>query len=86
MRREMKWFLVVVIWSLSFGKAPVLAVEAVTVQPSASVATADGRPEAQILENEFDFGEMTEAGTYVHEFRIINTGTGVLELTRVMPA
>ena len=75
-----------VLWSLGFGQAPVLAVEAVTLQPSALASTADGGPEAQVLENEFDFGEMTEDGTYVHEFRIINSGTGVLELTRVMPA
>jgi hypothetical protein len=86
MQRELKWCLVVVIWSLGFGHAPVSAVEAVALEPSAQVAMTDGGPEAQVLENEFDFGEMTEVGTYVHEFRIINSGTGLLELTRVMPA
>jgi hypothetical protein len=87
MQRVLKWFFVVVLWSLGLGQAPALVADAVALEPAALVAMVDdGGPEAQVLENEFDFGEMTEDGTYVHEFRIINSGTGVLELTRVMPA
>jgi hypothetical protein len=38
------------------------------------------------VEKEFDFGELTENGAYVHEFKIVNKGTGVLVITQVMPA
>jgi hypothetical protein len=86
MQQKVKWFLAVVLWSCGCSHTPGLAAEAVSPQPSAQVATADRGPEAQVIEKEFDFGEMTEDGAYVHEFSISNSGTGALEITRVMPA
>jgi hypothetical protein len=85
MQQRMKWFIAVGLCLFGCSQGPALATEAVRLQPSAQVSTTDGVPQALVLENEFDFGEMTGDRTYVHAFRITNNGTGVLEITKVMP-
>ena len=58
-------------------------------QPTKATApesSTQGVPKAEIPEREFNFGTMAEDGSYVHEFRILNKGTGVLEIKEVMAA
>jgi hypothetical protein len=50
----------------------------------ASVATT-GTPVVEIPETIFDFGEVKDGNDYVHAFMIRNTGTGVLEIKKVLP-
>jgi hypothetical protein len=51
---------------------------------AASVAT-NGTPAVEIPETIFDFGEVKDGNDYVHAFIIRNTGTGVLEIKKVLP-
>lgn len=44
-----------------------------------------GSPALAVSEPEFNFGEMTEGNEYVHDFVIMNLGTGVLEIQKVTP-
>ncbi len=41
-------------------------------------------PVVEVLETIFDFGEVREGKDYVHAFKIVNTGTGFLEIEKVL--
>jgi hypothetical protein len=51
---------------------------------AASEAMA-GIPALAVSEAEFNFGEVSEGKEYVHDFVIMNRGTGVLEIKKVTP-
>jgi len=54
--------------------------------PDASAAVgAAGTPALEVPEAQFDFGEVIEGESYVHDFVIRNRGTGVLEIEKVTP-
>ena len=89
MHREFKWLptVLTVLWlfGCSHAPAPPLTEEPPS-QAQAPDSASQGVPAATLVEKEFDFGELTENGAYVHEFKIVNKGTGVLVITQVMPA
>jgi len=55
--------------------------ENATAQPSGTTGT----PAVQLSETIFDFGLVSEGNDYVHAFKIRNTGTGVLEIRKILP-
>ena len=85
-----KWLLTALIslWLMSCSHAPGPATKAAQqpTVPTAPQASAQGVPAAEVPEREFNFGTVAEDGNYVHEFRILNKGTGVLEIKEVMAA
>ncbi len=46
---------------------------------------APSGPSAEVLEKDFNFGEMYEGKDYVHLFPIKNTGNAPLEIRKVVP-
>ena len=52
--------------------------------PTPPQASTQGVPKVDIPEREFNFGTMSEDGSYVHDFRILNKGSGVLEIKMVL--
>ena len=42
-------------------------------------------PSLAVSQAEFNFGEVSEGKQYVHDFVIMNKGTGVLEIKKVTP-
>jgi hypothetical protein len=80
---------IVSLWLLgcSHGSGPTTKVaQQPALQTPTQASATQGLPAAEIPEKEFDFGAMAEDGTYAHEFRILNKGTGVLEVKEVMAA
>jgi len=55
-----------------------------TPKEVAATQTA-GQPEAEVSETFFDFGKVSDGNTYIHAFKIRNTGTGVLEIRKIIP-
>jgi hypothetical protein len=51
----------------------------------AATAQTTGTPAVELSETIFDFGLVSEGNDYVHAFKIRNTGTGVLEIRKVLP-
>lgn len=90
MEGRMKWLSTVLIslWLLGCSHAPSPATKVAqqpTPQPSAQVSTAQAVPAAEVPEKEFDFGAMAEDSSYAHEFKIVNKGSGALEILGVVP-
>ena len=62
-----------------------------TVQPTVQTTAAstaapqDGKPAMVLSETFFDFGLVSEGNDYIHAFKIRNTGTGTLEIRKIMP-
>ena len=50
-----------------------------------AMAQPAGPPALQVVEPTFDFGRVGEGPEYLHAFNIRNTGTGVLEIKKVVP-
>jgi len=51
-----------------------------------SSAASSGVPAMQVAETSHDFGAVKDTeGEVVHEFKIKNVGTGVLQLRKVLP-
>ena len=44
-----------------------------------------GTPVLVLSESSHDFGQMSEDGSYVHDFPVKNSGNAVLKITRVRP-
>ena len=49
------------------------------------VAETAGPPAVEVPESSYNFGEVVEGSTYLHQFVIRNRGTGMLEITGVRP-
>ena len=91
MHKKWKWISMVCVslWLLgcSQGPGPTTKVSQQPAPPTSTQASStQGLPAAEVPERQFDFGAMAEDGTYVHEFRILNKGMGVLEIKEVMAA
>jgi hypothetical protein len=90
MQGRSKWFFTVLIslllMSCSHTPAPSTKVAQQPTIATAPQAPAQGVPAAEIPEKEYNFGTMAEDGNYVHEFRILNKGTGALDIKEVMAA
>ena len=91
MHGRWKWlylvFVALWLFGCSQGPGPSTKVAQETAPPaSTQVAATQGTPAAEVPEKEFDFGAMAEDGMYVHEFKILNKGTGALEIKEVMAA
>ncbi len=54
-------------------------------QQEIAAAQTNGTPAVELSETIFDFGLVSEGNDYVHAFKIRNTGTGVLEIRKVVP-
>jgi hypothetical protein len=54
-------------------------------QQEVAVGQTTGPPVVEIPETLFDFGRVSEGNDYVHAFKIVNTGTGVLEIRKILP-
>ena len=50
-----------------------------------AAAQTNGTPVVEVPETVFDFGVVSEGKDYIHTFKIKNTGTGVLEIRKIMP-
>jgi hypothetical protein len=90
MHQKLKWLSMIVVssWVLSCSTTPSQTTKVAqqqAPQPAAQTSAVQGTPAAEVLEKEFDFGVMTEDGSYVHEFKIANKGTGPLEIQAVIP-
>jgi len=55
-----------------------------TPQEDATAQTA-AAPAVEVPETVFDFGKVSWGNDYVHAFKVRNTGTGVLEIRKIMP-
>ncbi len=91
MKGRLKWFFpaLVSVWLISCSHMPGLGSKSAqqpTAPTSPQASSTQGIPKAEIPEKEFNFGMMAEDGNYVHEFRILNRGTGTLEIKEVMAA
>lgn len=90
MQGKSKWLLAALVSFLMMGcshaPSPATKVAKQPAQPTASQASTQGVPKAEIPNKEFNFGVMAEDGNYVHDFKILNKGTGVLEIKEVMAA
>ena len=53
-------------------------------QEAAAAQTA-GPPSVELSETVFDFGRVSVGNDYVHAFKVRNTGTGVLNIRKIMP-
>ncbi len=57
--------------------------------PAAFVASTEpapsGVPRIELAETSFDFGEMVEGKSYMHDFKMKNTGNVPLEIKKVVP-
>ena len=56
--------------------------------PKGAVATQTPTPEAPgavISETFFDFGKISDGNIYIHDFKVRNTGTGVLVIRKIIP-
>lgn len=42
-------------------------------------------PVVQVAETSFDFGQVSEEGSFVHDFRVKNTGAGILKIKDIRP-
>jgi len=54
-------------------------------QEPVSLASVQDGPSLQLSEASFDFGEMSESKSYVHDFKIKNAGTAELQIKKVTP-
>ncbi len=91
MKGRLKWILpaLVPVWLISCSHMPGLGSKSAqqpTTPTSPQASSTQGIPQAEIPEKEFNFGLMAEDGNYAHEFRILNRGTGTLEIKEVMAA
>jgi len=64
--------------------APAAAPAAKTAAPAAVPSTGSA-PAIQLAETNHNFGNMSEDRQYEHEFKVKNTGGGVLEIKKVLP-
>jgi hypothetical protein len=71
------------IW-LAYARTPVAAQDA-TGQEIASAGCETGTPRIEIFDTYFDFGEVKDGEDYVHAFTLMNLGTGVLEIKKILP-
>jgi hypothetical protein len=56
-----------------------------TPAPEITTAQANGTPAVEVSETTFDFGVVREGNDYLHDFKIRNTGTGVLQIKKILP-
>jgi hypothetical protein len=54
-------------------------------QKEITTVQANGMPAVEVSETAFDFGVVKEGNDYIHAFKIKNTGTGVLEIKKILP-
>ena len=90
MQGRLKWLYPVFIcsWLLGCSSTPSPATKVAqqpAPQPTTQAAPAQAVPVAEVPQKEFDFGEMAEESSYAHEFKIVNKGNAVLEITGVVP-
>jgi len=50
-----------------------------------AAAQTNGTPTVEVPETVFDFGVVREGNDYLHAFNIKNTGTGALEIRKILP-
>lgn len=75
-----------VLLSLMLGCADEARTSDEVSRPNAAASEAiAGMPALAVSEAEFNFGEVSEGKEYVHDFVIMNGGTGVLEIKKVTP-
>lgn len=85
MKHYPKWLFpaLIALWLMGCSHSPTAKVG----QPATTVETAtQAVPQAEVPNREFNFGVMDEDGTYVHDFKIFNRGTGILEINQVTAA
>jgi len=85
MQQYPKWLFsaLIALWLMGCSHSPTAKVG----QPANTAETAtQAVPKAEVPNREFNFGVMDEDGTYVHDFKILNRGTGVLEINQVTAA
>jgi hypothetical protein len=71
----------------SMPKHQEAAAEQTNRMPTQEIVTAqtDGTPTVELSETIFDFGLVGGGSDYVHAFKIRNTGTGILEIRKIIP-
>ena len=86
------WFFLIVpgVALASHSSVCMLDQEIITAQTDTTrqEITADqtaASPTVELSETVFDFGRVSEGNDYVHAFKVRNTGTGVLEIRKIIP-
>ena len=75
-----------VLLSLMLGCADEARTSDEVSRPDAAASEAiAGIPALAVAKAEFNFGEVIEGKEYVHDFVVMNRGTGVLEIKKVIP-
>ncbi|MFP5212253.1 MAG: hypothetical protein ACLGPL_02635 [Acidobacteriota bacterium] len=62
------------------------AMAAAQQQESFNMTASNAAPTVEVPEMLHDFGVIEENGNYIHEFRARNTGSGILEIKKVIPS
>lgn len=76
-------FVALCLTSCSHSPAPTART---TQQPPGQVSLSKGPPALEVPETVFDFGEVSEEDECVHDFKVLNKGTGDLEIKKVLAA
>ena len=50
-----------------------------------AASMSGGTPVLELTEIAFDFGSLKDDGEYVHDFKVKNSGNGVLQIKKVLP-
>jgi hypothetical protein len=91
MQRSVRLLFLIIISCVAFGCAHKAGPQVTASQPQgqgapAGPAVSGGVPSMELPEVSYDFGNVKDTeGEVVHEFKIKNVGTGVLEIKKVLP-
>jgi hypothetical protein len=91
MQRSLRLVLLIIISCVAFGCAHSTGPQGAVSQPQGQStptgpAVSGGVPSMEVSELSHDFGNVKDTeGEVVHEFKIKNVGTGVLEIKKVLP-
>jgi len=91
MQRSLRLFFLIIISCMAFGCASKAGPQATGSRPQGQAgptgaAVSGGVPIMEVPEVSYDFGKVKDTeGEVVHEFKIKNVGTAVLEIKKVLP-
>ena len=87
MIRVSKWLFCILAVCVLIGCATTSDKEArvATPAPTAAQLAQGGTPVAELAETGFDFGAVSGDSNLTHDFKVKNTGDGVLVIKKVLP-
>ena len=86
MKNLLTFGLIVCFFLVPFGYAHAADnLRSIPEHQEAATAQTTGTPTAEVSETVFDFGVVSEGKDYLHDFKIRNTGKGVLVIRKILP-